>query len=261
MDRTLKVVIVGVVAVSLLGCCREIEKQLEDCQARLEDCQGQPEALQIGGETPAQFTIAVEADGFATFQPFSNQYRGQSGREFRDGFLLQIGDYLQAVHAYDVIKLEDASGNTIKDYQRGAGPPSWIDIECGRTDQNPITLDMAKLLVPIQANPATHGYKLHGLLDLNTPVTAVTMWAPASGLRVQTVTDLFPPVGEYSAHGHVKFHFTSSEPCEVRVWSSMDDSAPADVYSTADSPRVARVVVRETTTSPRHGGLHFPSWP
>jgi hypothetical protein len=259
MARVLQILIVSVAVASLLGCAPEVQEELGDCQDQLEDCLDKTSAIKSGDETPAGFTLVLEKDGLGTFQPFSNQFRGQSGREFRDGFFLQIGDYFQALHAYDAIELLDDNGATVKDYQRGEA--QWIDVECGRTDQHPITVEMAKLLVPVKADSATHDYRLHGLLDLNGPVTAVTMWAPDSGLRLKTMKQSFGSIDQHPAHGHVEFHFTSSEPCEVRVWTSMQASATAEIHSTADSPRVTKLVVREYSPPANHGGLHQPSWP
>jgi hypothetical protein len=249
-----------VATVLLIGC--QCTQDLQTCQEKLAQCQ--PEAA---------FTLEIQNDSFATFQPFNNQIRNaQSKTPHRDGFLLQVGDFAGAQHTYTMFELQFASGAASKQYLRGNGPPPWIDILCGDTSPDPIAMAEAKLLVPDENDNTTWKYRLHVDLNPQSPLTAVTLWAPQDGLRAWTESFSSANVAAdetQGMHGHTKYFFSSARPCEVRVWlrELIAGTPPTlgawraspDVYKSDPATRVSRIVV-PGTNPPTHGGPHQPPW-
>lgn len=263
MSRAGWVAILVVVAMATAGCCEKEKQALAECEAEL--------AKQQSSGTEDKFTLVIEKDSLATFQPFNNQYREVDPKpDFRDGFLVQIADFQHALHAWDRVELYDETGANFKTYLRGDGLKSWIDIECGTTSSNPITAEMAKALAPVPFDATTNHRRLHSDMqlysDLKRRITPVTIWAPEGGLRVESLASEEPlDTGNPAAgtHGHVRFDFFSSEACEVRVWTDLDAGAPDETFpdNAAGNPAVAKIVVSEAGEPQQHGGPHQPIWP
>jgi len=256
---------ISVVALAMLErcSCDKVEHDLLACQDQL--AKSQPVSA---------FTLEINNDSFATFQPFNNQYRNNpSPAAHRHGFLVQVGDFAGAMHAYTRIELQFASGAAPKSYLRGDGPPPWVDILCGQTSPDPLTVAEAKRLIPDEGDPLTFGRRFHVDLNPETPLTAMTLWGPQEGLRAWTETfggrnvETDASQGE---HGHAKYFFSSERPCEVRVWLRDQNPTPPpalgawratpEVFPIDPSKRVARIVVKEDGIPPTHGGPHQPPW-
>ena len=259
MSRFWSVAILCAAVIPMAGCCDEIEKELEDCKAALEDCDSGD------SDDGVEFSLVINKDSFATFQPFNNQYRGQTGRPHRDGMFLQIGDFLDAKHYYTDIELHFADG-TSKNYRRKDNLPVWIDIICGDTTQIPITVDMAKILTPEKDDPSTHYRRLHTDLKADVQIVPLTLWAPESGITLKTMAEHFGADAtpeEQQGHGHVKFTFTTAKECLVRVlmdWPEEGNQAVPEIYPGDGNPRVTKMVVSEAGGPVRHGGPHQPVW-
>src|SRR5262245_41004145 len=160
-----------------------------------------------------KFTLEIRNDSFGTFQPFNNQFRGSAppAPPPRHGFLVQVGDFKDALHAYTRIVLHFTNGGT-KEYLRGDGPPPWIDVICGQTSPDPITEVEAKELVPDENDSTTAKRRLHYDLNYQSPITAITLWGSEEGLQVRTETfhgNNTEPDATKGTHGHAKYYLTS----------------------------------------------------
>ena len=84
---------ISVVALAMLvGCsCDKVEHDLLACQDQL--AKSQPVSA---------FTLEINNDSFATFQPFNNQYRNNpSPAAHRHGFLVQVGDFWRHARVHE----------------------------------------------------------------------------------------------------------------------------------------------------------------
>jgi hypothetical protein len=258
MSKFWLIVIVIAAVIPLLGCCEEVKKQLAECKAELEECQD------------GKFTLYIGMDSLATFVPFNNQYREDEGYPvlpYRDGMLLQIGDFIDAEHGYSHISLHFADGSPTKDYLRSTKTPVWIDVDCATTPGQPITVDMARILTPVVNDTATHNRRIHGGLIPGQKIIPLTLWAPESGIRLMTGSETFganATSGGGQQHGHVDFTFTSANECEVRVlmeWPAVGAQPDPEIYPGNGGSRVSRIEVSEDAPrSPQHGGPHQPGW-
>jgi hypothetical protein len=256
MSRVWMIVILSVLAIPMFGCCEELEEcetKLEECETKLAECC--PED---------QFTLVVKKDGYGVFQPFSNRFHASESRPFRDGILIQAGEFYGANHPYKYFTLTFDDG-TEKTYTRANELPVWIDVRCGGAEDAPITVEMARTLTPVIDDPDTHDRRLHAELNPDVAIVPITLWAPESGLGLLTQVEQFDaeesPEGEIG-HGHVEFTFSSAEECQVQVWTSWPteaDPTTPDVFPAEGGPRVTGLTVGGTS-SPRHGGPHQPPW-
>ena len=233
--------------------------------------QGKKKTGKPGPMAAAQFTLEIQNDSFATFQPINNQFRGSPPPppQYRHGFLVQVGDFASALHAYTRIELHFVNNNPPpKSYLRGDGPPPWIDVVCGKTTPSPITVDEAKELVPDENDSATERRRLHYDLNYKSPITAITLWSSDDGLQARAET---LPSGPSATHGHADYLLSSVKPCEVRVWLREKTGNPPtlgawkstpETYPSQSNPSqwVERIVIKEDGQPTPHGGVHNPPW-
>jgi hypothetical protein len=251
------VLILSVLAIPMFGCCEELEEcetDLAQTKTAFEQC-----GIDLAACLNEAFTLVVELDGMGTFQPFNNQFRNMPVRPHRDGMFIQIGDFADANHPYLNFELKLDDGTT-QEYTRGANLPVWVDVQCGATQEPPITKDIAKTLAPVVGDPSTHNRRLHVDLDPDAKIVPVTLWAAESGIKLRTKAEQFgpdqSPVGE-EGHGHVKFTFGSAEACAVQVWT--DWESEPDTYPSDTTPQVTEIIVHALYV-PQHGGPHQPPW-
>jgi len=232
----------------LQAALADCEEERIACMERLADCD----------QPPPAFTLVIENDSFATFQPTNNQVRGQddTNKAPRTGFLIQVSDFEGAGHAYDYIDLYADGDSPIQRILRG-GDVQWVDIECGPGSQTPLTPEAAKLYRPVPGQPATYNRRLHDQMDVDALI-AMTIWNAQQGLQVASEPLMVHNPQVEGWHGrHARFVTTSPESCAVRVWTDLDAATPANTY---EAGKIRRIVIDENAPPTEHGGPHSPGW-
>jgi hypothetical protein len=205
--------------------------------------------LAKSGGLTAAFTVTIDNDGFAQFLPMNNQFwEKPQPSKYYGGFLVQLATLKEAMHVYSNVDLTMADGTTT---ELGRSQAEWVNIVCEPTPGTPISVDLARLLLP-DGTAAGEERVVHRSIQPDT-VSLLTMWRADESISVQSG----PSAASGADHGHDQFVFSSPTACGVEVWETIAQNAPTTTYA-PDKVKAVRIWSKLSPTP--HGGVHQPWW-